>query len=290
MSSRFPEWLKKRLPTGDAIQKTAALLASLGLNTVCQSAHCPNIGECFARHTATFLLLGDICTRNCRFCAVEGGRPGLPDPEEPFRVAEAVRQMGLKYVVLTSVTRDDLPDGGAGQFAAAVTAIHETSPGTAVEVLTPDFQGNSQSVEAVIASGPRVFNHNVETVPRLYREVRPEADFQRSLKVLETASKAGVTTKSGLMVGLGENPAEVEETFGALRRARVQMVTIGQYLSPSPRHLPVREFIHPEVFAEHGRLARNLGFSEVASAPFVRSSYKAEEHASGLLKRRGDDR
>lgn len=283
MNGKFPEWLKKKLPAGGGVHETRELLASLELNTVCQSAHCPNLGECFARHTATFLLLGDTCTRNCRFCAVEGGRPEPPDPGEPFRVAEAVRRMGLKYAVLTSVTRDDLPDGGAGQFAATVGAIRETSPGTAVEVLTPDFQGDQRAINTVAASGPAVYNHNVETVPRLYREVRPGADFRRSLGVLKTAGEAGMPTKSGLMVGLGERPAEVEEVLEDLRGAGVQMLTIGQYLSPSPRHLPAKEFVRPEVFQEYGRLARSLGFSEVASGPFVRSSYWAEELAAGRL-------
>jgi lipoic acid synthetase len=279
LKSKFPDWLRKRLPATGAVRETEELLASLKLNTVCKSAHCPNLGECFARHTATFLLLGDICTRNCRFCAVEGGRPAPPDSEEPLRVAEAVRRLGLTYVVLTSVSRDDLPDGGAGQFAAAVQAIHALSPDTSVEVLTPDFQGDRRAVETVASSGIAVFNHNVETAPRLYQEVRPEADFQRSLKVLEMAGQAGSITKSGLMVGLGERPAEVEEALVDLRKAGIAIVTIGQYLSPSPRHLPVREFIHPDVFAEYGRMGQDLGFTVVASAPFVRSSYRADELA-----------
>ncbi len=284
LQNRFPAWLKKKLPSGAGVNETAEILASLRLNTVCRSAHCPNLGECYARRTATFLLLGETCTRHCRFCAVEGGRPVPPDPGEPLRVAEAVRQLGLAYVVLTSVTRDDLPDGGAGQFAATVEALKGTCPGTAVEVLTPDFQGDRLAVERVALAGPAVYNHNVETVPRLYGEVRPEADFRRSLEVLKMAGEMGLPTKSGLMVGLGEKPAEVAEVLKALRGAGVQMVTIGQYLRPSPRHLPVREFVPPEVFAAYERLARDLGFREAAAAPFVRSSYRAAELAAFLEK------
>ncbi len=285
MNSKFPAWLKKRLPAAGAVLETEELLASLKLNTVCASAHCPNLGECFARRTATFLLLGNICTRNCRFCAVEGGTPAPPDPEEPFRVAEAVQRLGLTYVVLTSVTRDDLPDGGTGQFGAGVHDIHAPSPDASVEVLVPDFLGDRRAVATVASAGIAVFNHNVETAPRLYREVRPEADFQRSLEVLEMAGQAGLTTKSGLMVGLGERPAEVEEVLVNLHEAGVALVIIGQYLRPSPRHLPVKEFIHPDVFAKYARVGRNLGFAAVASAPFVRSSYRAEELA-GLKEKR----
>ena len=283
MGRKFPAWLTKRLPVGDAVHEMGDLLASLKLNTVCQSAHCPNLGECFSRRTATFLLMGDTCTRNCNFCAVASGQPDNPDPEEPIRIADAVRCLGLKYVVLTSVSRDDLTDGGAGQFATTVGAIRAASPGTAVEVLTPDFQGNKLAVATVVASGIAIYNHNVETVPRLYEKVRPQADFQRSLKVIKAAAAAGVTTKSGLMIGLGEKSAEVEDVLGALRGVGVKIVTIGQYLCPSSRHLPVIEFVHPDVFKEYGRLAFKMGFSAVASAPFVRSSYWAQELSAPLV-------
>lgn len=261
------------------MEATRRLLSSLELNTVCQSARCPNQAECFARHTATFLILGPTCTRHCRFCAVETGRPAPPDPAEPRRVARAVKSLGLRHAVVTSVTRDDLADGGAGHFAAVLEAIHAVNPGVTVEVLTPDFRGNEKAVETVARAGPEVFNHNVETVPRLYRRVRPGADFQRSLQVLSLAKELnpGLRTKSGLMVGLGEKPAEVLAVLEALRAARVDAVTIGQYLAPSKEHLPVEEFVHPDQFAAYERAAKGLGFAYVASAPFVRSSYRADE-------------
>lgn len=257
------------------------MLRELRLNTVCQGARCPNRGECFASGTATFLVLGEACTRDCRFCAIATERPAAPDPDEPRRVAEAAARMELRHVVVTMVTRDDLPDGGAGHVAAVVAAVRGRLPSVRVEVLVSDFRGDEAAVDVVTAAHPDVFNHNVETVPRLYDSVRPQADYARSLRVLARAAEAGegIPTKSGLMVGLGEEPAEVEEVLRDLRRAGVGIVTIGQYLRPSAAHLPVAEFVTPERFAFYADTARELGFTGVASAPFVRSSYHAAEIA-----------
>jgi lipoic acid synthetase len=259
------------------------LLEELGLNTVCSSAKCPNRGECYAAGTATFMVLGTECTRNCRFCAVEPGRPAPPDAGEPSRVAEAAERMGLRHVVVTMVTRDDLPDGGAAHVAATVGAVRERVPAAAVEVLVSDFGGDEAAIDAVAVARPDVFNHNVETVPRLYPAVRPQAGYPRSLRVLARAKETapGLPTKSGLMVGLGEAPGEVEDVLRDLRAAGVDVVTIGQYLRPSAAHLPVAEFVPPETFERYAATARALGFAGVASAPFVRSSYHAAELASG---------
>ncbi|TDA69792.1 MAG: lipoyl synthase [Clostridia bacterium] len=278
MPAGFPAWLKKRLPVSPEIDAVREMVAGLGLHTVCSSAHCPNLGECFARRTATFMILGDICTRNCRFCAVKGGQPGPPDPDEPQRVSEAAARLGLRHVVVTSVTRDDLVDGGAGQFAFTIAALRSRLPEAVVEVLTPDFQGSAGAVGTVVAAGPHIFNHNLETVPRLYRQVRPGADYRRSLEVLRLAkeTEAAVYTKSGLMVGLGEKVAEVELVMQDLRAAGCDILTIGQYLQPTAGHLPVQEFVHPDVFSHYERLGRDMGFVHVASGPFVRSSYQAD--------------
>lgn len=261
-----------------------ALLEGLGLDTVCLSAACPNLGECFARRTATFLILGPVCTRNCRFCAVPKGTPRPVDPGEPRRVALAAAELQLRHVVITSVTRDDLPDGGAGQFAATVTAVREALPEATVEVLTPDFRGRPAALEKVMAAGPRVFNHNVETVPRLYPAARPQADYRRSLEVLRRAKemRPGILTKSGLMVGLGEREEEVLAVLADLRSAGCDAVTIGQYLRPSKAHLPVREYLTPETFARYRARAREMGFRYVASGPLVRSSYLAEDALRAL--------
>ena len=287
---RFPPWLTKRLPPPGATDGVRRILARLGLHTVCQSAHCPNLCECFARGTATFMILGDVCTRDCRFCAVAHGKPTPPDPEEPGRVAQATAELGLRHVVVTSVTRDDLPDGGASHFAATIAAIREACEAT-VEVLTPDFQGSREALEVVFAGRPDVFNHNVETIPRLYPLVRPEADFERSLHVLRLASEAGLVTKSGLMVGLGEGEDEVFEVLARLREAGCQMVTIGQYLRPSAAHVPVARFVCPEEFTRYSQEAKALGFAAVASGPFVRSSYHAAETFQALVAtaRNGDN-
>ncbi len=291
--ARMPRWLKRPLATPGQVEAVTELLDELHLNTVCSSARCPNRGECFSSGTATFLVMGDACTRACRFCAVETREPLPLDPEEPGHVAEAARRMGLEHVVVTMVTRDDLPDGGAAHMAAVVEALHETLPGSTIEVLTSDFAGRMESVDLVMEAGPDVFNHNLETVPRLYAEVRPAADYGRSLAVLERAKEAAVRavregravaevpTKSGLMLGLGEERSEVLEVLSDMREAGVTMLTLGQYLRPSPDHLPVSRFVEPSEFAELGEEAERMGFCAVASAPFVRSSYHAGEMVRG---------
>lgn len=284
---RFPPWLRKRVPTGEAAARVRHLLAGLGLQTVCAGAHCPNLPECFARGTATFLILGNACTRSCRFCAIPNGPPGPPRGEEPDAVAEACAQLGLRHVVITSVTRDDLPDGGAGHFATTIRAVRRRMPETVIEVLTPDFQGRSASVDIVLDAEPHIFNHNVETAPRLYPQVRPEADYRRSLDVLAYAKRrAGrdlppLYTKSGLMVGLGETDDEVRTILRDLRAVGCDMVTIGQYLAPSPAHVPIARFVEPAQFEAWQTEARALGFAAVAAGPFVRSSYHAESVFEG---------
>ena len=285
--TKFPPWLKVRLPAPERTEPVARLLDELGLNTVCREAHCPNRGECYACGTATFMILGSVCTRDCAFCAVRSGAPLPPDADEPRRVAEAALRLELRHVVVTSVTRDDLPDGGSAHFAAVIRALHGRTPAT-VEVLTPDFEGRRADVDRVLDAAPEVFNHNVETVPRLYAQVRPQADYERSLCVLSMAAEhaAGAVTKSGLMLGLGEREDEVLAVLGDLRRAGCRAVTLGQYLAPSAAHHPVVEFVRPERFEEYGRRARELGFDAVASGPFVRSSYGAAELAAGLLQSR----
>ena len=280
---RLPPWLKKRLPHGGAAAETRAILQELGLETVCRSAHCPNLPECFARHTATFMILGARCTRDCRFCAVERGEPAAPRADEPEAVAEAAGRMKLRHVVVTSVTRDDLADGGAGHFARVIAAVRRRLPRTIVEVLTPDFQGQREALDTVLDARPDIFNHNVETVSRLYPQLRPQADYGRSLKVLRYAAERKerpgarrLWTKSGLMVGCGERREELHAVLNDLRGARCDIVTIGQYLAPSASHYPVERFVPPEEFDEYAAEARRLGFRAVASGPFVRSSYNAQ--------------
>jgi len=282
---RLPPWLRKRLPQGGGAAETRAILQELGLETVCRSAHCPNLPECFARHTATFMILGSHCTRNCRFCAVDHAPPDPVRADEPQAVAEAAARMDLRHVVVTSVTRDDLPDGGAGHFARVIQAVRQRLPEAVVEVLTPDFQGSREAIAAVIEARPNIFNHNIETVPRLYPAIRPQAGYERSLEVLRyawevaTGQRAGAArlyTKSGLMVGCGETRAELSAVLADLRRVGCQIVTVGQYLAPSGSHYPVVRFVPPEEFAEIEAEARGLGFSAVASGPFVRSSYNAQ--------------
>ena len=286
---KLPPWLTKRLPTGGEAEKVRSMLADLELHTVCQSAHCPNIHECFSRRTATFMILGDRCTRRCRFCAVGKGAPTPVDPDEPARVAAAVKKLGLKHVVVTSVTRDDLTDGGASHFARTVEAVRNAT-GATVEVLTPDFQGNESAIRTVLDACPEVFNHNVETVPALYATVRPEADYRRSLDVLRFvgACDDGMLTKSGLMLGLGESRDEVLAVLADLREAGCDLLTLGQYLAPSKTHLDVTRFVPPEEFDELGVIARDLGFAAVASGPFVRSSHNAAAlYAEGQQKKVG---
>jgi len=281
-ANRFPPWLRKRIPTGDDAAGVRRLLAELDLATVCASAHCPNLAECFARGTATFLILGNSCTRSCRFCAIPAGPPGPPRQDEPEAVAEACERLGLRHVVVTSVTRDDLADGGAAHFARTIRAIRRHLPHAVIEVLTPDFRGRGASVDIVLDAGPHIFNHNVETVPRLYPQVRPEADYRRSLDVLAHAKRRAerdATTryaKSGLMVGLGERAEEVRGVLRDLRGVGCDILTIGQYLAPSRAHAPVVRFVAPPEFEAWEAEARALGFAAVAAGPFVRSSYQAE--------------
>ena len=282
--AKKPSWLTRRLPSGPDYEKVRVLMNQGRLHTVCQEAKCPNIWECFSNSTATFLILGDRCTRNCRFCAVAKGPIELPDPEEPPRVAAAVRDLSLLYVVITSVTRDDLPDGGASHFAETIREIHASTPKAIIEVLIPDFQGSREALRIVLDAGPDVLNHNIETVPRLYPTVRPGADYRRSLLQLERVQgiSAPTLTKSGLMLGFGETRAEIEQTLKDLLDVGCRMLTLGQYLQPSKNHLPVARFVHPEEFDHWKNTALELGFSDVASGPFVRSSYHAKElfHAS----------
>jgi lipoic acid synthetase len=279
-AGRLPPWLKRRIPPGG--QAVQGLLNELHLATVCDGAHCPNRGECYARGTATFLILGKTCTRACRFCAIPNNPPGPPREDEPQAVAEAAARMGLNYAVITSVTRDDLPDGGAGHFARTIRAVRARLPQARVEVLTPDFQGSETSIATVLDARPDVFNHNVETVPRLYPAVRPQADYQQSLRVLEIAKKQATAqglamfTKSGLMVGLGESDEEVLQVMRDLRRAECDILTIGQYLAPSNAHFPVARFVEPEQFDAWRDEALKMGFRAAACGPFVRSSYMAE--------------
>jgi len=276
---RKPDWLKQRLPSGPDFEKIKGMIHKDRLHTVCQEAGCPNIWECFSHHTATFLIMGSRCTRNCRFCAVTEGPLAPPDPQEPAKVANVARQMGLKYVVVTSVTRDDLPDGGAGHFAETIKKIRREIPDVCVEVLIPDFQGSKEALATVLKAHPDVLNHNIETVPRLYPEVRPQADYHRSLALIQDAHDydPGLMTKSGLMLGLGEYPAEIRRTLEDMLKAGCRMLTLGQYLQPSKDHLPVKRYIPPAEFDEWRETALKIGFVEVASGPFVRSSYHARE-------------
>jgi len=276
-----PAWLKVRARFDDKYREVQELLKKHHLHTVCQEANCPNRGECFSSGTATFLIMGPYCTRDCRFCDVTHGPTGPLDGDEPRRVAETVKILNLKHAVVTSVTRDDLPDGGAGQFALVIAAIREACPETTVEVLTPDFRGDPRSVEMVVKAHPDVFNHNVETVPRLYSQVRPQADYRRSLSVLKTASfHKDIIIKSGLMVGLGETPEELAAVFADMHRNGVTHLTIGQYLAPSPAHFPIARYYSPEEFDSLAVRARQCGIPQVFSAPLVRSSY----HAAGQIR------
>lgn len=270
-----PPWLKRRLaPAGQAPQ-VRACLARQGLRTVCQEAHCPNQGECFSRGQATFLLMGPNCTRRCAFCAVSKAEPVPLDEAEPAKVAQAAQDLGLKFVVLTMVSRDDLPDGGGGQVASAIQSLRQTLPGVGVEALISDLGGSVPALGLVLAAGPAVLNHNVETVPRLYAALRPQAAYRRSLRLLSRAAAAGVLTKSGLMLGLGETRGEVLAVMDDLREAGCTLLTLGQYLRPSPEHYPVERYLPPEKFAELAQEARSRGFSAVASGPYVRSSFQA---------------
>jgi len=277
--NRLPVWLKRKKVESEKVIALKRLIKSKGLHTVCQSAGCPNISECFQKPTATFMIMGEVCTRNCRFCGVAGGTPAPLDESEPAHVAEAVRIMGLKHVVITSVTRDDLEDGGARHFYRTISEIRKQLPDATVEALIPDLKGNIDDLKTVISAGLDILNHNVETVPRLYPEVRPQADFRRSLQVLENAKNVmpGIKVKSGLMLGLGETENELIEVFKSLSDAGCDILTMGQYIAPSRLHYPVVEYVTPEKFEEYGRLAKENGIAWVSSGPFVRSSYNAEE-------------
>ena len=277
MAARFPPWIRRRLPFTDNTRATLAAIADLGLHTVCQSASCPNIGECFTRRTATFMLMGDVCTRDCAYCDVPHGQAPPLDPTEPARVAEAAARMGLRHVVCTSVNRDDLPDGGAAHFVRTIEAIRAALPEATVEVLVPDFCNNLDAVRAVVAARPDVFNHNLETVPSQYARVRPEGQYAWALNVLRDARAAAsdLYTKSGIMVGLGETPDEVARAVADLARVGTDILTIGQYLRPSPAHAPVVEFVPPPQFKAYRRVALEAGIRYVAAGPFVRSSFNA---------------
>lgn len=278
-----PRWLRAPAPVGGNYRDLKGLIDRLRLHTVCESAACPNVGECWNHRTATFMILGNVCTRRCGFCAVEKGAPLPVDYDEPRRVAEAVETMGLQFAVVTSVNRDDRPDGGAELFAMTIRAIRQRVPGCGVEVLTPDFQGSHAAVETVLEAAPGVFNHNTETVPRLYRQVRLGARYERSLDVLQHAARTapGIPTKSGLMLGLGETMEEVVQVLGDLRAHGVRILTLGQYLRPSPKHLPIVRYVPPAEFEELRRAANQMGFAHVESGPLVRSSYHAARAVSG---------
>jgi lipoyl synthase len=281
---RLPDWLKRPIPTAGGMSFTRSLVTELGLETVCESARCPNRSECWSRKTATFMVLGGVCTRPCGFCAVDRGHPEAVALDEPNRLAEACHRLGLRHVVITSVTRDDLPDGGADHFRQCVLAVRNRT-GATIEVLTPDFDGRTETIDLVLEARPEVLNHNLETVARLQQHVRRKSQYAVSLAVLEHAKRAGaaqgIRTKSGLMLGLGETIEELFESLADLRSIGVDFLTLGQYLQPSPKHLPVVRYVPPDEFDELGRLALKLGFADVASGPFVRSSYHADRMAAG---------
>ncbi len=283
---RKPDWIRIKLPAGDKVNLIKQSLRENRLHTVCEEAACPNLGECFSHGTATFMIMGDLCTRRCPFCDVAHGKPKPLDAEEPQNLANTIATMGLKYVVVTSVNRDDLRDGGAGHFAACIREIRRQSPATIIEVLTPDFRGRMEIALEILWQQPcDVFNHNLETVPRLYPEARPGADYRVSLQLLQRHGQllANVPTKSGLMLGIGETEDEVIQVLRDLLEHGVSMLTLGQYLQPSKEHLPVREYIHPDQFKRYAEIARELGFQQVASAPLVRSSYHADLQAAAVI-------
>lgn len=278
MQERMPEWFKVKY-NEEAVNEVSRLMAKLKLNTVCKEANCPNLGECFQKHTATFMILGSQCTRNCRFCNVVHGTPEPVDTEEPMHVAEAVRDLKLRHVVITQVTRDDLPDGGASQFAKTVSSIRSLCPDVTIEVLISDMKGDKNSLDTVIAVHPEVINHNIETVAPLYPDVRPEASYERSLSVLRYVKEkdSSILTKTGIMLGLGETKEQVLQTMDDVLTTGCDIFTIGQYLRPSPAHVEMKEYISPEIFAEYKEIGLQKGFRYVASSPLVRSSYRAAE-------------
>jgi lipoic acid synthetase len=277
-ADRRPEWLKVKIPTGDTYGMLKQMIGSKKLHTVCEEARCPNMGECWGAGTATFMILGDTCTRSCGFCAVKTGRPGTVDLEEPMRVAEAIESMGIKHAVITSVNRDELPDGGAGIFAETIRLARERVPGLRLEVLIPDFKGKLELLQMIVDAKPDILNHNTETVPSLYRTVRPQGRYQWTLDVLAAAKRRGMTTKTGIMLGLGEEREELLETMRDLVAQGVDILTLGQYLQPTKQHLPVARFVHPDEFTELRERGLQMGFRYVESGPLVRSSYHAERH------------
>ena len=278
MKSGKPSWLKVKLPIGDAYRKVREIVADHKLHTICQSGNCPNMGECWGAGTATFMILGNVCTRSCGFCSVATGRPEAVDPLEPIRVAKSVKLMGVKHCVVTSVDRDDLKDGGAAIWVETIRKIRALSPGTTLETLIPDFQGEWENLQLVIDEKPEVISHNLETVRRLTKLVRVQAKYDRSLEVLKRISEGGVNAKSGIMLGLGETEDEVKESMLDLKNCGVSILTLGQYLQPTKDHLPVAEFIHPDRFLMYKQFGLELGFRYVESGPLVRSSYHAEKH------------
>ncbi len=279
MVQRKPEWLKIKFQDPQHINKVERLLKGLSLHTVCEEATCPNRMECFNKGTATFMILGSKCTRNCRFCDVETGKPTPVDLKEPENLAKATKELKLRHVVITSVTRDDLADGGADQFVSCIKKVREINKGTSIEVLIPDLQGNVDDLAKIVAAAPEIINHNVETVPNLYKTVMPMANYKQSLDVLVNVKKMNpkIFTKSGIMVGLGETEEEVIRLFADLREVGCDFLTVGQYLQPSKKHIPVVEYVHPEIFKDYEKVAYEMGFKHVSSGPFVRSSYNAEQ-------------
>lgn len=281
-NGRRPEWLKIRFNVNEKFRDLKEIVNKNELHTVCQEARCPNQSECWGRGTATLMILGDVCTRSCGFCAVKTGRPPTYDRNEPYRVAEAVRKMNLKHVVITSVNRDELPDQGAEVWAETIRQVRSACPQTSIEVLIPDFKGEFEPLKMVIDAQPEILSHNIETVPRLYRRVRPQAKYERSLEVLRISKEQGMTTKSGIMVGLGETFDEVLEVLRDGRSVNLDIFNIGQYLQPTKSHLPVERFVHPDEFAEYKKFGMSLGYKHVESGPLVRSSYHAEEQVQQM--------
>ena len=274
-----PDWLKVKAPVGQTYTNLRNMIHSKSLHTVCEEARCPNIGECWGSGTATFMILGDICIRNCRFCAITTGKPKAPDPHEPQNVAESIKSMGVRHAVITSVNRDELPDQGSEHWAKTIIEVRKVNPKVSIEVLIPDFMGDMDCLKRVIDAKPDILNHNIETVPRLYKTIRPKAIYERSLLVLYESKKMGMRTKSGLMVGIGERKEEVFDVLKDLKTNNVDIVTIGQYLQPTPKHAPVDRFVHPDEFAEYKTIGMAMGFKHIESGPLVRSSYHAERHA-----------
>jgi lipoic acid synthetase len=282
---RRPEWLKAKIPGGENYMRIRGLVTQHRLHTVCEEARCPNMGECWNHGTATFMILGDVCTRSCGFCAVKTGKPEGLDAHEPARVAEAVRMLGVRHAVITSVNRDELYDGGAQVFAETIRLVRAENPGTTIEVLIPDFKGDESSLEIVLAAFPDILNHNTETVPRIYSMVRPQAQYRRSIEVLDRSKRRGFTTKTGLMLGIGEREEEVIEVLHDLRDVKCDILTLGQYLQPTKEHLPVDRYVHPDEFLRLKEIGRRMGFVHVESGPLVRSSYHAEGQISLSMER-----